>query len=68
MFYVVTSVQKKCASPTLFRHAAADPAVGFNIFMYRNCVSNQGRAVAGNAEAQGITLLDMLFKDQRDTG
>ena len=58
---------KNCASATLFKHTAADPAVGFNIFMYQNCVSNQGRAVAGNAEAQGITLLHTLFKDLRDT-
>ena len=54
---------KNCAFATLFRHTAADPAVGFNIFVYQNCVSNQGRAVAGKAEVQGITLLDTIFKD-----
>ena len=32
---------KNCASGTLFRHTAADPVVGFDIFMYGNCVSNQ---------------------------
>ena len=54
------------AFATLFRHTAADPVVGFNIFMYRNCVSNQ--RMTGNAEASGITMLDMLFKELRDTG
>ena len=33
---------KNFASATLFRHTAADPVVMFNIFMYGNCVSNQG--------------------------
>ena len=54
LFYMALDVlrcdlgTKKCASATLLRHTAAGPAVGFNIFMYQNCVSNQGGAVAAN--------------------
>ena len=32
---------KNCTSATRFRHTAADSVVGFDIFMYGNCVSNQ---------------------------
>ena len=48
----------KCVSATLFRHTAADPVVGINIFMYGNCASNQ----------RIEPWLDKLFKDLRDTG
>ena len=55
---------KNCASATLFRHTTADPDVGFNIFMFQSA----NRAMAGNAEASELSLLDTLFKDLRDTG
>ena len=60
---------KKCASVTLFRYTAADPVVGFNIFMYANYVSNHRiEPWRGTLRRQGITLLDTLFKGLRDTG
>ena len=59
---------KICASATLFRHKAADLVVMLNIFMYGLCFKSANRAMARNAEASGITLLDTLFKDLRDTG
>ena len=50
---------KNCASATLFKHTAADPDVGINIFMFQSA----NRAMAGNAAVKGLSLLDML----RDT-
>ena len=52
------------ASATLFRHTATDPVVLFNIFMFQSA----NRAMAGNAEASELSLLDMLFQDLRDIG
>ena len=36
---------KNCASATIFKHTAADPDVGINIFMFQSA----NRAMAGNA-------------------
>ena len=52
------------ASATLFRHIAADPVVVYNIFMFQSA----NKAMAGNAEASELSLLDTLFKDPRDIG
>ena len=52
------------ASATIFRHIAADPVVGFNIFMFQSV----NKAMAGNTEASELSLLDTLFKDPRDIG
>ena len=38
---------KNCASATRFKHTAADPDVGINIFMFQSA----NRAMAGNAAA-----------------
>ena len=40
------------------RHTAAYPVVGFNIFMFQSA----NRAMAGNAEASELSLLDTLLK------
>ena len=45
-------------------HTAEDSVVGFT----SSCSETVFRAMAGNAEAPVITLLDTLFKDLRDTG
>ena len=52
------------ASATIFRHTAADPVVVFNISMFQSAK----RAMAGNAGASELSLLDTLFKDLRDIG
>ena len=44
---------KNCASATLFKHTAADPDVGINIFMFQSA----NRAMAGDAAARGFHCL-----------
>ena len=59
----------KCASATLFRHTAADPVVGINIFMYGKCASNQRiEPWRGTLGHQGLRCFIGFFKDLRDTG
>ena len=58
-----------CASATLFRHTAADSVVGFDIFMYGNCVSNQRIGPwRETLRRHGLHCLIRFFKYLRDTG